>query len=56
MGRQASSSFQPAKLGEQYRGLLKTRDFQEGRDAEAQKRAPVYEGMLIAGGMMPIFM
>ncbi|MDN5005497.1 enoyl-CoA hydratase-related protein [Bradyrhizobium sp. GCM10027634] len=33
-----------AKLGEQYRALLTTRDFQEGRDAEAQNRPPVYEG------------
>ena len=33
-----------AKLGEQYRALLTTKDFQEGRDAEAQKRPPVYEG------------
>jgi enoyl-CoA hydratase len=33
-----------AKLGEQYNALFKTRDFQEGRDAEAQKRPPVYEG------------
>jgi enoyl-CoA hydratase len=33
-----------ANLGEQYRALLTTRDFQEGRDAEAQKRPPVYEG------------
>jgi enoyl-CoA hydratase len=33
-----------ATLGAQYRALLMTRDFQEGRDAEAQKRPPVYEG------------
>ncbi|WP_247972591.1 enoyl-CoA hydratase-related protein [Bradyrhizobium sp. 195] len=33
-----------ATLGEQYRALLMTRDFQEGRDAEAQNRPPVYEG------------
>jgi len=33
-----------SKLDEQYRALLTTRDFQEGRDAEAQKRSPVYEG------------
>jgi enoyl-CoA hydratase len=33
-----------AKLGEQYRALFATRDFQEGRDAEAQNRPPVYEG------------
>jgi enoyl-CoA hydratase/carnithine racemase len=33
-----------AKLGDQYRALLTTRDFQEGRDAEAQKRPPVYDG------------
>jgi enoyl-CoA hydratase len=33
-----------AKLGEQYRALFTTRDFQEGRDAEAQNRPPVYEG------------
>ncbi|MDE5447030.1 crotonase/enoyl-CoA hydratase family protein [Bradyrhizobium sp. CSA207] len=33
-----------AKLREQYLVLLKTRDFQEGRDAEAQKRPPIYEG------------
>jgi enoyl-CoA hydratase len=33
-----------AKLGDQYSALLTTRDFQEGRDAEAQKRPPVYDG------------
>jgi enoyl-CoA hydratase len=33
-----------ATLGGQYRALLMTRDFQEGRDAEAQKRQPVCEG------------
>ncbi|TWB06528.1 enoyl-CoA hydratase-related protein [Bradyrhizobium stylosanthis] len=33
-----------AKLDEQYRALYATRDFQEGRDAQAQKRRPVYEG------------
>ena len=27
-----------------YSALLTTRDFQEGRDAEAQERPPVYEG------------
>jgi len=31
-------------LEAQYRALYKTRDFQEGRDAEAQGRAPVYLG------------
>jgi len=33
-----------AKLDDQYRALYATRDFQEGRDAQAQKRPPVYEG------------
>lgn len=33
-----------AKLEDQYRTLYMTRDFQEGRDAQAQKRRPVYEG------------
>jgi enoyl-CoA hydratase/carnithine racemase len=33
-----------AKLDSQYRALLATKDFQEGRDAEAQKRPPVYDG------------
>ncbi|WP_249157699.1 enoyl-CoA hydratase-related protein [Bradyrhizobium sp. KB893862 SZCCT0404] len=33
-----------AKLDDQYRALYATRDFQEGRDAQAQKRRPVYEG------------
>jgi len=33
-----------AKLEDQYRTLYMTRDFQEGRDAQAQKRPPVYEG------------
>ena len=32
------------KLDDQYRALYATRDFQEGRDAQAQKRPPVYEG------------
>jgi enoyl-CoA hydratase/carnithine racemase len=33
-----------AQLGKQYDGLYATRDFQEGRDAEAQNRPPVYVG------------
>jgi enoyl-CoA hydratase len=33
-----------AQLGKQYNGLYGTRDFQEGRDAEAQNRPPVYIG------------
>jgi enoyl-CoA hydratase/carnithine racemase len=33
-----------AQLGKQYNGLYATRDFQEGRNAEAQNRAPVYIG------------
>jgi enoyl-CoA hydratase len=33
-----------ALLGKQYNGLYATRDFQEGRDAEAQNRPPVYIG------------
>jgi enoyl-CoA hydratase/carnithine racemase len=33
-----------AQLGKQYNGLYATRDFQEGRDAEAQNRPPVYIG------------
>ncbi|HEY0236325.1 MAG TPA: enoyl-CoA hydratase-related protein [Afipia sp.] len=32
------------RLADQYRALYQTRDFQEGRDAEAQKRPAVYEG------------
>jgi len=44
MALEESESAAMAKLGEQYRALLMTRDFQEGRDAEAQKRQPVYEG------------
>jgi enoyl-CoA hydratase/carnithine racemase len=31
-------------LDDQYRALYATRDFREGRDAEAEKRPPVYEG------------
>jgi len=33
-----------AQLGKQYNGLYATRDFQEGRDAEAQNRPAVYIG------------
>jgi enoyl-CoA hydratase/carnithine racemase len=33
-----------ASLDEQYRALLTTRDFQEGRDAQAQGRPPNFEG------------
>jgi enoyl-CoA hydratase len=33
-----------ARLGKQYNALYATRDFQEGRDAEAQNRPPVYIG------------
>jgi enoyl-CoA hydratase/carnithine racemase len=33
-----------ARAGKQYNALYATRDFQEGRDAEAQNRAPVYLG------------
>jgi enoyl-CoA hydratase/carnithine racemase len=33
-----------AKLGKQYNDLYATRDFQEGRDAEAQNRPPIYTG------------
>jgi enoyl-CoA hydratase/carnithine racemase len=33
-----------AQLEAQYGALYRTRDFQEGRDAEAQHRKPVYEG------------
>jgi enoyl-CoA hydratase/carnithine racemase len=33
-----------AQLGKQYNGLYATKDFQEGRDAEAQNRPPVYNG------------
>ncbi|HWY61782.1 MAG TPA: enoyl-CoA hydratase-related protein [Rhizomicrobium sp.] len=33
-----------SKLGKQYNDLYATRDFQEGRDAEAQNRQPVYTG------------
>ena len=32
------------RLDDQYRALYATRDFREGRDAEAEKRPPVYEG------------
>ncbi len=31
-------------LDDQYRALYTTRDFREGRDAEVEKRQPVYEG------------
>lgn len=44
MGLEDAESAAMAKLGEQYLALIKTRDFQEGRDAEAQNRQPVYEG------------
>jgi len=30
-------------LDDQYRALYATRDFREGRDAEAEQRPPVYE-------------
>ena len=33
-----------AKTEEQYRALYRTRDFQEGRKAEAEGRPPVYYG------------
>ena len=33
-----------AQMGKQYNALYSTRDFQEGRDAEAQNRPPVYIG------------
>ena len=33
-----------AQMGKQYNALYATRDFQEGRDAEAQNRPPVYIG------------
>jgi enoyl-CoA hydratase/carnithine racemase len=33
-----------SRLGKQYNDLYATRDFQEGRDAEAQNRPPVYIG------------
>src|SRR6201984_1414915 len=33
-----------SRLDAQFGELFHTRDFQEGRDAEAQERAPVYEG------------
>jgi enoyl-CoA hydratase/carnithine racemase len=33
-----------ARLDAQYGALFHTRDFQEGRDAEAQGRRPVYAG------------
>jgi enoyl-CoA hydratase len=33
-----------AQMGKQYNALYATRDFQEGRDAEAQNRPPVYLG------------
>ena len=33
-----------AQMGKQYNALYTTRDFQEGRDAEAQNRPPVYQG------------
>jgi enoyl-CoA hydratase len=44
MSLEESQTAALARLGQQYRALLMTRDFQEGRDAEAQKRPPVYEG------------
>ncbi|MBR0751104.1 enoyl-CoA hydratase/isomerase family protein [Bradyrhizobium jicamae] len=44
MALEGSESAALVGLGEQYRALLTTRDFQEGRDAEAQRRPPVYEG------------
>ena len=33
-----------AQMGKQYNALYGTKDFQEGRDAEAQNRPPVYQG------------
>jgi len=33
-----------AQLDAQFGALFHTRDFQEGRDAEAEDRRPVYEG------------
>jgi enoyl-CoA hydratase len=33
-----------SKLDAQYGALYATQDFQEGRDAEAEGRAPVYQG------------
>ena len=33
-----------SRLDAQFGALFHTRDFQEGRDAEAQGRAPVYQG------------
>ena len=33
-----------AQMGKQYNALYATRDFQEGRDAEAQNRPPIYVG------------
>ena len=33
-----------AQMGKAYNTLYSTRDFQEGRDAEAQNRPPVYIG------------
>jgi enoyl-CoA hydratase len=33
-----------AQMGKQYNALYATRDFQEGRDAEAQNRPPIYIG------------
>ncbi len=33
-----------AQLDAQFGALFRSRDFQEGRDAEAQGRRPVYEG------------
>lgn len=33
-----------AQMGKVYNALYLTRDFQEGRDAEAQNRPPVYTG------------
>ncbi len=33
-----------AAMGKQYNALYGTRDFQEGRDAEAQNRPPIYIG------------
>lgn len=33
-----------AQMGKQYNALYSTRDYQEGRDAEAQNRPPIYTG------------
>ena len=33
-----------AQMGKQYNALYSTRDYQEGRDAEAQNRPPIYVG------------